>query len=75
MEIKTPEGETSMQRRMEAQLATEVYVSDMGNICIRQEDPMGEDAVVVLEPARVPQIIQWLEEALADAKELKEGNS
>ncbi len=55
-----------MERRMEARYATEVYISEAGNICIKQDVPMEEETLIVLEPAQVPRIIEWLQECLEE---------
>ena len=51
--------------RVEKREALEVYVSETGNICIKQEDYMGEKGnIVCLAPEQVPQIAKWLYECL-----------
>ena len=57
-----------MTRRMEQRDATEVYVSESGNICIKQEDGLGaDDAVISLEPSQVPTIMKWIQECMEEA--------
>jgi hypothetical protein len=51
---------------MEARLAVEVYVSETGHVCIKQDDPMDEPSIVALEPNQVPRIIEWLQECLEE---------
>ena len=56
-------------RRLSEMPATEVYYdADQRQVCIRQEDPMRDEAEVVYFPPQVmPQIIRWLEEAAHEA--------
>ena len=57
-----------MTRRMELREAIEVYVSQSGNICIKQESPLGEeDQIVALEPEQVPKVVKWLYECLEES--------
>jgi hypothetical protein len=64
-----------MPRRLEARDATEVYVTDSGQIGIKQEDPLGnEPQIVTFEPGDIPTIIKWLEECAVDAREIREMN-
>lgn len=44
-----------------------VYVSDSGNVCIEQEDPMTETFPVLIHPDQVPTIIKWMQEAQEEA--------
>jgi hypothetical protein len=57
-----------MVRRIEATDAIEVYISDKMYVCIKQENPMGEDAVVAMLPLHVPRVIKWLQEAAAQVE-------
>lgn len=65
-----------MTRRMEARPALEVYLSDPGFICIKQENddfhrsPDEADAVIVLQPDQVPTVIAWLQEVLDQREQL-----
>ena len=59
-----------MTRKMEATYALEVYVNESNNICIKQEDPMQEDSVVVLNPSQV----DWLVQQLTGVKSELQGN-
>jgi hypothetical protein len=56
-------------RRLSEMPATEVYYDpEHRQVCIRQEDPMRDEAeVVYFPPPVIPQIIRWLEEAAREA--------
>jgi hypothetical protein len=58
-----------MPWRTEVRLATEVYVSTKGYVCIRQEAGAENDPIITLEPEQVPLLIRWLQEALPEARE------
>lgn len=58
-----------MERSMPGRDPLEVYISEAGNICIKQDAPYGmgeEDKVIVLEPSQVPTVIQWLHDCLKE---------
>jgi hypothetical protein len=53
-----------MTRRIEGVPAIEVYISDKGYVCLKQENPFGDESdVVVMLPVHVPLIVKWLQEA------------
>jgi hypothetical protein len=54
------------ERVIAARPQTEAYIGQRGHIVLRQEDLYGEEALVVLEPADVPKVIQWLEELVEE---------
>ncbi len=41
--------------------AIEAYLSDDGYICLKQTDELGDDAIVMLLPHDIPQVIEWLQ--------------
>jgi hypothetical protein len=48
----------------------EVYVSDLGYVCVQASDVMGDEDTVLLAPDQVPFVIQCLQEYLPEAEEL-----
>ena len=62
-----------MPRRMEERPALEVYVSEKGYVCIKQERLHDEDVVVAIEPGQVLAVVQWLKDAQPEAQEIFEG--
>jgi hypothetical protein len=52
----------------------QVYVSEKGYICIKQENSLErEPSVVALEPGQVITVIRWLQDALPEAQRLFTG--
>ncbi len=56
--------------RMMPRRAVEVYVTDVGYVCIKQTGDMYGDAdsLVLLEPSQVLTVIRWMQDALPDAE-------
>jgi hypothetical protein len=63
------------ERVIEAKPQTEAYIGQRGHIVLRQEDPYGDEAVVVLDPTDVPTIIRWLEELVDERQYWTEPSS
>ena len=59
-----------MTWEIEPRAGVEIYVSDTGHICLKQEDPddMSGDSFIVLDPSIVPQVITNLQAALKEAR-------
>ncbi len=54
-------------RRLPAEGAIEVYVSDVGYVCIKSYDPVrAEEHVIALEPSRAAKVIRWMQECLEE---------
>jgi hypothetical protein len=65
-----------MPRSIPARDATEVYVTEQGQVAIKQLDSMGnEDDIVCFDPGDIPQIVQWLQECAVDAAEIRQMNA
>jgi len=55
-----PEGVSKL--RMERRDAIEAYIGQDGHVCLKQEDSLGHDDIVIaLEPSQVPMVVKWLE--------------
>jgi len=51
---------------LRARLSVEVYISKIGYVCLKQEDPIDRDEhLIMIEPRDVPLIIEWLQQAVA----------
>ena len=51
------------EMRLEGREAIEVYISEGGLICLKQEAPMGEDpSIITMLPHDIPKIVSWLEQ-------------
>lgn len=51
-------------RRIEGTEPIEVYISEKGYVCIKQECMLGgDDSIVMMLPLHVPLVIKWLQEA------------
>jgi hypothetical protein len=61
-----------MARRLEGRDAVEVYVTQNGQIAIKQDSTMSDEVIVFLEPHDVPRIVKWLKECVADADEIRQ---
>jgi hypothetical protein len=56
-------------RRIEGTDPVEVYISQKGYVCIKQESMMGqEDSIVMMLPIHVPLVVKWLQEAAAQVE-------
>ena len=66
-----------MSRIIPPRPGVEVYLSEAGNICLRQEDGGHRSgaSLVVLDPSMVPRVIQFLRETLDDYLEEFHGSS
>lgn len=57
-----------VERKIEPRPGVEIYISDKGYICIKQEQdyPVGEgdDVIVLLEPNMIPKVIEFLRDTL-----------
>jgi len=51
--------ETEM--KLPARDATEAYLTQDGYICLRQTAETGDDAVIMLLPHDIPQVVEWLQ--------------
>jgi hypothetical protein len=58
-----------MKLEIQSQEHTDIYGSDRGYICIKQTDPCGEDAMIMLAIHNVDMICQMLQAAKNDAIE------
>lgn len=59
-----------MHKMIPERYGCEVYVSDVGNVCIRQKfDPHLDFETVIMHPDIVPTVLSLLQEALAEAKQ------
>lgn len=45
----------------------EVYAGDMGHVCIKQNGYPDEDSIIIIHPDDVTKLIQYLQEAQAEA--------
>lgn len=65
-----------MPRRLEGRGSLEVFVTKAGQIAIKQEDCLGnDDAVVILDANDVSILVRWLQEAAADAEQIRQMNA
>lgn len=48
-------------------LPIEVYVSDSGFVCLKQNGYPDEDDVVCIHPAQVDTVVEWMNRAKAEA--------
>ena len=66
-----------MSRRIPPRPEVEVYLSEAGYVCIKQEDAdhRGGAAVVVLDPSMVPRVVQFLRETLDEYLDEFHGSS
>lgn len=61
-------------RRIEGTEPIEVYISEKGYICLKQESMIGDDdSLVVMLPLHVPLVVKWLEEAAAQLEGMPVG--
>lgn len=44
-----------------AREAIEAYISEEGYICLRQTPETGDEAIVMLLPHDIPQVVEWLQ--------------
>ncbi len=51
--------ETEM--KLPARDAIEAYVSADGHICLRQSSELIDDAIIMLLPHDIPQVVEWLQ--------------
>ncbi len=61
-----------MSRVIEAREGVEVYVSETGNVCIKQDSMVSsEPAVVIVHPGDVEALVAHLQDALQEALAIK----
>lgn len=60
-----------MARRLEGRDAVELYVTQNGQIAIKQDSTLSDEMIVFLEPHDVPRVVKWLKECVADAEEVR----
>ena len=58
-----------MVGKIEPRYGAEVYISDTGKVCIKQEDGMGEEAVLIFEVNELDPLIALLKEAKTEHAE------
>jgi hypothetical protein len=56
-----------MPKVIEERKEVEVYAGDMGHVCIKQNGYPDEDSIIVVHPDDVSTLIQFLQEAQAEA--------
>ena len=56
-----------MPKVIEERKEVEVYAGDMGHVCIKQNGYLDEDSIVIIHPDDVTKLIQYLQEAQAEA--------
>lgn len=60
------------KRILPARHETELYVNEEGQICLRQQDELGNAPhIVALEPSDVPRVIKWLQELVAAPAQIR----
>ena len=64
-----------MNRTLRARNEIEVYTSDKGFVCIREDDPSEGERIIILEPEQVPTIIGWLQECLIEVEDIREAQN
>ena len=70
IEIELKNEEQAMpKRRLETRGAIEVYRSEAGCVCIKQEGVIGDDdQIIIMEDGDVPVVVKWLEEIIQEPK-------
>jgi hypothetical protein len=61
--ISTTTGVAMPETKMKlpARDATEAYLAQDGYICLRQTAETGDEAVIMLLPHDIPQVVEWLQ--------------
>jgi hypothetical protein len=63
------------EKKLETRYGIEAYISETGNICLKQDDPQGiregEQPIIIMNSHDVPTVIRWLQELLEEAKDFK----
>lgn len=55
-----------MGYKIERREGAEVYVSDAGYICIKQESGLGNEDLIHFHPDEIPELIRYLQLALQE---------
>ena len=61
-----------MERRIEPTDGLEIFANQSGTISIKQDTALGEENLVIIQPAHVDLIIKWLKEV---AEEIEDNNN
>ena len=66
-----------MSRRIPPRPGVEVYLSEAGYVCIKQDDADHRhgESVIVLDPSMVPRVVQFLRETLDEYLDEFHGSS
>lgn len=68
-----PEAEETNHRTIQGRGTIEAFINKLGLIALKQDNGHHEeDSVVMMTPGDVPQVIQWLQELAAEAKDMEE---